>query len=190
MVLVAALLLAVQPIVALQAYGSVRPEDIAIAKSAAESLYNVRVMVLAARPLPGAAYYAPRERYRAEKLLTDLSLHKPSGSLKIIGLSPKDISTEAHGVKDWGVFGLGNLSGDACVVSPYRLGRGNVSASEFRVRLSNDIRHELGHTFGLPHCPTPGCLMADAAGSIKSITGSLSPLCGICRAKINKDLLR
>ena len=178
------------PVVGLQPLGSVRQADLAIAKSAVESFYKVRVLVLKPRALPGSAYYAPRDRYRAEKLLVSLNDERESGCLKILGLTASDVSTEARGVKDWGIFGLGNLSGSACVISTYRMGRGSVSSREFSIRLANVVRHELGHTFGLPHCPTPGCVMADAGGSIKTISGHLYPLCGSCRVKIGSDLVR
>jgi len=171
------------PVVGIQPYGSVPASDVVTVRQALESQYQVKVQVLPARPLPGSAYTAPRNRYRAELLLVDLG-SRLQGCDKVVGLTGRDISTTAHGVKDWGIFGLGNVGGTACVVSTYRLGRGTVSSSEFRVRLANVARHELGHTFGLPHCPTPGCLMSDARGSVKTVAGKLSPLCGTCRAKL------
>ena len=39
---------------------------------------------------------------------------------KVIGLTESDISTTKGEYDDWGIFGLGNLSGRACVVSDYR----------------------------------------------------------------------
>lgn len=175
--------LVAQPVVGVQPYGSVPSADVTTVRQALETQFQVSVRVLPARPLPGSAYTAPRNRYRAERLLVDLGA-RLDGCDKVVGVTSRDISTTAHGVSDWGVFGLGNVGGSACVLSTFRLGRGTVSLSEFRVRLANVARHELGHTFGLEHCPTPGCLMSDARGSIKTVAGKLSPLCGSCRLKL------
>lgn len=174
-------------VVGIQPYGTVSANDIKVVKDALEVMYRVNVRVLPSRPLPGSAYTAPRNRYRAERLLEDLGANL-QGCDKVMGFTGRDISTTAHGVQDWGVFGLGNLGGKACVVSTYRLGKGTVSDWEYHVRMVNVARHELGHTFGLPHCPTPGCLMSDAKGSVKTVARRLSPLCGTCRTKISGSL--
>ena len=85
---------------------------------------------------------------------------------------------------DWGIFGQGWLGGRACVVSTYRLGRGKVSEDLFRERFVKVVNHEIGHTFGLDHCPTQGCLMADAEGTIKTVDQEAGGLCQGCRQRL------
>jgi len=132
--------------------------------------------VLPVRPLPSYAWYSPRQRYRAEKLLADLNLAR--GYSHVLGLTSKDISTFGHGQKDWGVLGLGQMPGKACVLSTFRLKRrlGTVSKNE---RLKRLAFHEIGHTLGLRHCPVHPCIMNDAEGSIKSLdeAGEFCPKC-------------
>ena len=85
---------------------------------------------------------------------------------------------------DWGIFGQGWLGGRACVVSTYRLGRGKVSEDLFRERFVKVVNHEIGHTFGLDHCPTQGYLMADAEGTIKTVDQEAGGLCQGCRQRL------
>ncbi len=59
------------------------------------------VLVRPNMPLPAAAYYAPRGRYRADSLLQYLKRYG-SGDTVIIGLTNKDISTTKGNVADWG----------------------------------------------------------------------------------------
>lgn len=100
----------------------------------------------------------------------------------VIGITDRDISTTNGKIHDWGVFGLGSMPGKACVVSTFRLSRqlGKVSAEE---RLNRVVIHEIGHTFGLAHCPDKDCLMADAEGSVKSVDRA-SRFCRDCQRRL------
>lgn len=61
--------------------------------------------------LPPTAFYRPRKRYRAEKLLKFLRARRVEPATKILGVTTVDISTTAHGVYDWGILGLGQIGG-------------------------------------------------------------------------------
>jgi len=119
---------------------------------------NPNAVLSANIPFPAEAYYKPRNRYRAEILLQYLKKTIGKDSV-VIGLSLLDISTKKGEVEDWGVMGLGYRPGNACVVSCFRLSKQNKQEQFYKVAL-----HELGHTEGLPHCPTQSCLMRDAEG--------------------------
>ena len=108
--------------------------------------------------LPKEAYYAPRNRYRAEIVLRHLSLRGNADTV-VIGLTEKDLSTTKGEVYDWGILGLGYCPGSACVVSTFRLTKTNLNEQFYKVAV-----HELGHTQGLPHCPEKTCFMRDAEG--------------------------
>ena len=108
--------------------------------------------------------------------------------MKVIGLTRCDISTSKGKIKDWGIFGLGTVGGRTCVVSTFRLRRGKVSYRYFIGRLVKVANHELGHTFGLWHCPNHGCLMEDAKGTIKTVDRETGAFCSECRERL-KDVL-
>lgn len=148
---------------------------------------QVEVKRLPTRPLPRSAYYPPRRRYRADRLLDDelapLLVGEPR-STKVIGFTSVDISTTAHGHRDWGVFGLGHLGGRASVISLFRLQRELRDDAHLRHRVVTVATHEVGHTLGLEHCTEPRCLMNDAHGSIGPVDDSTGHLGSECRAEV------
>src|SRR5439155_13511886 len=130
-------------------------------------------------PLPKEAYYPPRHRYRAERLLEFLegiAKGEPPGT-RILGMTDVDISTTKGKVSDWGVFGLGEIGRRNCVISVFRLKRNAKDAGHLAFRVSSTAVHEVGHTLGLPHCPTARCVMQDAEGSIQTTDTGTGKLC-------------
>jgi archaemetzincin len=103
---------------------------------------------------------------------------------KVIGLTVRDISTTKDDIEDWGIFGLGGLGGRACVVSTFRLRAGKATDPVFQTRLVKVVNHELGHTFGLDHCPVTGCFMQDAGGRIATVDGESGKPCAACAARL------
>jgi archaemetzincin len=140
---------------------------------------SVHVLPTLRRELPEGAYYKPRKRYRAEKLLAALE-HEQQPDISQLGLTEVDISTTKGKIKDWGVFGLGSLGGTSSVISTHRTRRDDPSEALYRFRVVSTAVHEVGHMLGLDHCTEPRCVMNDAEGSIKNVddsTGELGPTC-------------
>jgi len=142
---------------------------------------RVETLPVVRRELPAAAYYPPRRRYRAERLLDALeALEAESPGAGRLGLTSVDISTTKGAHRDWGIFGLGSLGGDSAVVSTHRLRRGARDDAHLRLRVVSVAVHEVGHMLGLPHCEEPACVMNDAHGSIRSVDegpAGLGPAC-------------
>jgi len=109
-------------VIALQPLGEVKAERLLVVKLGLEKAYGLEVETLPAKPLPKAAWYEPRARYRADILLDELVNPTPGTYRIVIGLTAKDISVTKDQHGDWGIFGLGQLAGRACVVSTFRLG--------------------------------------------------------------------
>lgn len=132
-------------------------------------------------PLPDSAYYAPRSRYKADKLIRHLRTLQSSSSDLVIGFIPTDISCRVHGYEDFGVMGLTILPLHAAVVSTYRL--------KDKSRLQSDFLkltlHELGHADGLHHCKNDStCYMRDANG--QNHFPELNGFCEKCQAHLAK----
>ncbi len=148
---------------------------------------QVEVRRLEPMPLPQRAWYAPRKRWRADVLL-DVLGEQVAGepeTTRILGLTEADISTTKGEIEDWGIFGLGLAPGQAAVVSSYRLRRKARDRAHVRFRVGNVAVHEVGHTFGLPHCAESHCPMQDAEGSIANTDTSNPDLGPQCQAALD-----
>ncbi len=171
--------------------------DIDSVKNALENYYNFEVVILDKVDLPKMAYTEIRyPRYRADSLLDWMSVRDYDTIDIVIGLTTKDISITKYKdvsrtkikepewkYKDFGIFGLGRISGEVCVVSSNRLSAG-VSKELFYKRLTRIACHEVGHVLGLHHCPNKNCLMNDANESISTIDNNNGELCADCKNEV------
>jgi archaemetzincin len=172
------------PLIVLQPLGSTIPAaDLAAVSAAISAFYAVDVKVAQPLSLPKNAYYPKRGRYRAEKLLDFLVAENQRGARVMLGLTAVDISTTKGNIEDWGILGLATLDGRSAVLSSFRCKRQAKNPDHVRARFAKTAVHELGHSFGLDHCPTPGCIMHDGEGSVLT-TDTEHDLCASTRAKL------
>lgn len=167
--------------IAIQPLGPVKAERLTMVKQGLEQSFGVTVTLLESRALPKSAWYPPRGRYRAEKLLDHLMEAVDAKHPIVIGITEKDISTTKDEHEDWGIFGLGELDGRACIVSTFRLGARGADEKKLRERLRKVAIHEVGHVTGLPHCPKAGCVMQDAEASIDTVDRETGTFCETCK---------
>ena len=181
-----------EPKIGILPFGNIDKGEIDSVQTAIYEMYDFEVVVLEQQELPQMAYTEIRyPRYRADSLVKWLTDHKPAEVDIVLGLTNQDISITKYKkgtkeikdpewmYKDFGIFGLGRVSGSACVVSSNRLGKG-VSKEVFYTRLCRISCHEIGHVLGLHHCPEANCLMNDANESIRTIDKSTGELCEKC----------
>lgn len=173
-----------KPTVALLPFEGMGKAVLQAVRSGIRDQLKLNVVELPAKPLPANAFYAPRQRYIADSLLVFLRNQKSGAFDQIIGLTTKDISTRKGEIENWGVLGLGSCPGVACVISSFRAGRNKTGEKVFLKRMTTLALHELGHTFGLPHCPDPVCLMKDAEGKMNLDDGD--SYCSECRNKLRE----
>lgn len=150
--------------------------------------YGAEVKILETTDLPKTAYYSPRNRYRADSLITYLKRERNKTHDFVLGITTKDISTTKGQHIDWGIFGLGYRPGPSCIVSTFRLKTADQEL--FLNRLEKVALHEIGHNLGLPHCNTHHlCVMNDAHGTIKEVDENNHNVCGACKAKLGLNKL-
>ena len=105
------------------------------------------------------SYATDRGQYHATLILAALLRHLPTPDDKIIGVTSLDLFIPILTF----VFGQSLLDGPGAVVSTYRLRNefyGLPSDEGLLVdRTLKEIVHELGHSFGLVHCPDYDCVM-------------------------------
>ena len=172
---------ATQRVVAIVPLGAVKQEYLERAAQEIQARLGVEVRIEPQRELPTEAFYKPRKRWRAEKLLEALDANPPAGVWKVMGVTEAEISTTKGDIVDWGIAGLGNIGGRSCVVSSFIYQKHSKSKKVLLRRLGDLAVHEFGHTLGFPHCEAKGCVMADAKGkAIKSADASSGQYCAQC----------
>lgn len=138
--------------------------------------YIPYVKRLPSEPLPEFAFYIPRKRYRADKLIQWMS-NRAKAHEVYVGITTTDISATKNNIYDWGVMGLGYRPGKACIASSHRV----KSKSNFY----KIVLHEIGHTVGLDHCPVKSCFMRDAKG--RDPTNEENEFCNNCKRVLVKN---
>jgi len=175
-------------------YKGINEQKVAILKSAIINYYGVTVKMLPQQQLPKAAFITIKSpRYRADSLIALQQRNLPDGVDYVIGLTESDISVTKHDkngaikkpewrYNDFGVMGLAYCPGKSCVVSGFRLKHKDKKLH--LARFKKVVIHELGHNFGLPHCPDVKCVMTDAVESIRTIDNANPGLCDRCKHKL------
>lgn len=155
-----------------QPFKDINSEDVELVVEEIRKIYP-KIKVLEPIDFPDNSYYKPRNRYRADSIISFLSKNTKQNFVTI-GLTAKDISATKGNIKDFGIMGLGFRPGTACVASSFRLNKDNRNEQLFKVAI-----HELGHTQGLKHCPEKKCFMRDAEG--KNPTDEETEFCKKCK---------
>lgn len=188
-----ALALAAPPprVVVLVPLGPVEPGLLEVARVAIEARVDAAVRVAEPRALPERAFYVPRRRWRAERILDALEAEAPDGAWRVVGVTEAEISTTKGQILDWGIAGLGSIDGRACVLSSYLYKKHSRTRAALERRFADIVVHEFGHTLGLDHCEVSGCVMANAKGkAIRSADRSAGEYCLRCRARVERAVLR
>jgi archaemetzincin len=166
--------------------GEVDPKLVDFLAKSLKGRFAFQVKTTKAYKLPKSAWYKPRKRWRAEKLLDFLDSLELKDVWRVCGITEQPISTTKGARYDWGIAGLGTMSGKTSVLTSYLFRRFKKRAPKKYYRyLENLVIHEVGHTLGLEHCPLDRCIMADAKGNaIKAARKSTNQFCPHCHQQI------
>lgn len=181
-------------VVGILPYKEMNTEKVIKLKEAVHTYYGVEVKLLGKQKLPESAFINIKSpRYRADSLIAIQERMLTDDFDYILGLTENDISVTKHdkdgSVKkpisrynDFGIMGLAYCPGKSCIVSGYRLKHKDNEI--YFGRFKKVVIHELGHNFGLPHCPDKKCVMTDAVESIKTIDNAKPELCSKCKNRL------
>ena len=134
------------------------------------------------------AFLPGREQYHSTVLLERLETRPRLPGDFLLGVIAEDLCVPILTF----VFGEGQLGGACAVVSTYRLDETRYglpsNAGLSQARLVKEALHELGHVFGLRHCPDWNCVMS-SSHSVERIDLKSSEFCAVCRARLTPGLL-
>jgi len=126
-------------------------------------------------------YNAERKQYLSSNMLA--SLGKAEREERVVGIADVDLYVPRLNF----VFGEADIVSGAAIVSLYRLRQEYYGLAPdealFLERATKEIVHELGHTFGLGHCPNSKCVM-HFSNSLADTDLKGASCCGSCRPKI------
>ena len=127
------------------------------------------------------AYTPERKQYFSSKLLAFLG--KSEGEERVVGIADVDLYVPRLNY----VFGEADTVSGTAIVSLYRLRQEYYGLAPdealFLERAAKEIVHELGHTFGLGHCPNTKCVM-HFSNSLADTDLKEAHFCNKCRPKI------
>ena len=146
-----------------------------------EQVFHVSARAWLGHDRPTDSFDPRRQQHSSTRILKWLIESRPAHTSKVVGITDVDLFIPILTF----VYGEAQLGGTAAVVSTARLQsdngfrpNGEVTAS----RLLKECIHELGHTFGLLHCPQPGCVMARSVNLLQ-VDAKEPDLCHDCRIR-------
>ncbi len=125
------------------------PFDALVELAADLRVFNATTEIGGVLPVPVTAYDKGRGQHIADVLLAVACAQDGD---KVLCVASFDMYTNPLNF----VFGVAEVGGRGAVISIARLGGENQS---FRDRVVKEAIHEMGHTFGLTHCPDTTCVM-------------------------------
>ena len=168
------------------AIGTVDQDILDALKESLAEVFAQRTHVGDSVALPGESWNQQRGQHLAPLLLANVP-SPPSPGHRVLAVIDVDIC--APGLNF--AFGQAEISGKRALISLarlrqefYRLPR---DESLFRERTLKEAVHELGHTYGLGHCPNPTCVM-HFSNSLHDTDLRDWNFCPRCRAKVSREV--
>lgn len=135
---------------------------------------------------PDKFYDSKRRQYQSTSILKELLYNFPPDAMKVIGIVPFDLFIPILTF----VFGEAQLNGKVAVVSTARLEQDFYGMPSnqplLQRRLIKEIKHELGHTFGLLHCPQRLCVMS-LANNVAHVDFKGLTFCDTCQDSLREN---
>ncbi|HXK09147.1 MAG TPA: peptidase M54 [Vicinamibacteria bacterium] len=172
--------------VSLAAIGPAPETVLARVASAVGRAFSMPVERLPPLPEPEAAYSPARRQWDAALLLRLLLARGQDGG-RVLGLTERDLFSPVLSF----VYGQAQLRGRAAVVSLARLRPEfhgfSADAAVLERRAAAEAVHEIGHTFGLVHCPDRRCPMSLSI-DLADLDGKGEDPCPACSALLEEGL--
>jgi archaemetzincin len=169
-----------RPFLSLVPLGRINPNILKeLCKGIADFL-DLPAKILPPKPLPHHTFHPGRNQYHSTQLLEYLLNQDHSEKpFRILGVTSVDLYIPIFTF----VFGEAQLKGQVAIISTFRPSGGTSEGGPptplLLSRLLKLSLHELGHTFGIPHCRQDGCLMSFAA-NLEKLDQKRLGLCKYC----------
>jgi len=163
------------------AIGTVPERALQWAEEAAAEWFPLPLKRMPPLAIPEGVYDAKRRQYQSAELMKMLAQSAPRDAFRVLGITDVDLAIPVLSF----LFGQAQLNGPIALVSLCRLHQEfyglPADAELLRERTVKEALHELGHTFGLTHCPERVCPMSLATHieGVDAKTGRFCARCGL-----------
>lgn len=152
-----------------------------------ETAFALPTRLLTVNGPPADSLDPRRGQHSSTKILRWILTRMPPEAAKVVGITDVDLFIPVLTF----VFGEAQVDGPAAVVSTARLrltyDERPASPTLVETRLLKECLHELGHTFGLVHCPDGVCLMS-RSNSVLEVDQKRTVFCRDCRQRLRRLL--
>lgn len=173
--------------IAIVPFGQVDHKVLEHLTEALEGTFGKECEILPSRALPAGAFNPYRNQHLSDSFLEELSKLEAKGAIKILGVTEVDLYTRGLNF----VFGQARLGGREAVISLARLRQSFYGLPEdeglLLERALKEAVHELGHTWGLSHCPDPLCVM-HFSNSLRDTDIKRAEFCSRCLSALKARL--
>ena len=164
--------------------GDIEVQVLEALESRLEKTFHCDVQRHEGMKLPGEAYNSQRNQYFSSQILKKLhQFIKPTREEKVLAVSDVDLYVPSLNF----VFGEAELGGHFAIISLTRLHQSFYGLPEnknlFLERTIKEAVHEIGHTYGLGHCPDPECVM-HFSNSLMDTDRKKASFCPRCQGKL------
>jgi archaemetzincin len=167
--------------ITLRPSGDIADETMGKLRDKVSDVFHCRVEMEAGVGDLSQAYNAERKQYLSSQLLAALAESKREE--RVVGVADVDLYVPRLNF----VFGEADIASGTAIVSLCRLRQEYYGLAPdealFMERATKEIVHELGHTFGLGHCPNNKCVM-HFSNSLADTDLKEAQFCNMCRPKI------
>lgn len=165
--------------------GEVKEDVLTFLQSELKRIFQKEVKVAEGVEHPDYAYNPEREQYLSSEIVDRIKKEKSKYRDRILGVVDIDLYVPALNF----VFGQADFFDKVAVISLVRLTQEYYGLPKddklFQDRALKEAVHELGHTYGLRHCPDPKCVM-HFSNSLKDTDIKSHNFCPECQSQLNQ----
>jgi len=150
-----------------------------------KEVFGLEVEIEEGLDKPDYAYNPERKQYFSTRILKEITKTPYKECEKVLGVVDLDLYVPSLNF----VFGEADIWGKACIISVSRLRQSFYALPEdpelFQKRVLKEAVHELGHTFGLSHCPDIKCVM-HFSNSLQDTDKKSNNFCERCKRLVGE----
>lgn len=165
--------------------GEIERESLENLREELEEILSQEVKIIETQGLPQSTYNPERQQYHSTPILKTMKNLRFNRGEKILGIVDVDLYVPQLNF----VFGEADPENELALISLIRLRQEYYSLPKddrlFHQRAVKEAVHELGHTFGLSHCPDSRCVM-HFSNSLSDTDKKDSRFCQRCQRKMVK----